>query len=70
MLEKCIPWTQKLVFCGIDTQCVTPSIETIIKAKQYGKYNITTHDQLEIDRKTLAKAVANLPPIPEGTCAF
>ncbi len=70
MLEKCIPWTQKLVFCGTDTRYVTPLIERIMQTKKNGIYNISTHNQLEIDRKTLAKTMANLPPIPEGTCAF
>jgi hypothetical protein len=70
MLEKCIPWTQKLVFRGTNPRYVTLSIERFIQTKQRGKYYISTHDQLEIDRNTLEKTIANLPSIPEGICAF
>jgi hypothetical protein len=70
MLEKCIPWTQKMVFCGTDSRYVTPSIERFMQTKQSGKYYLSTYDQLEIDRKTLDKAITNLPPIPEGIRAF
>ena len=68
MLEKCIPWTQKLVFCSTDTRYITPSIERIMQTKKNRKYTISTYDQLEIDRKTLAKTMTNLPPTPEGMC--
>jgi len=70
MLEQCIPWTQKLVYRGIDSRFVTPLIERFMQTKQCGKYHILTHDQLEIDRKTLAKTITNLPPIPEGIYPF
>ena len=66
MLEKCIPWTQPLVFCGVDPQCVTPLVERFMRTKRNGKYYRSTYDQLEIDRKTLDKTVTNLPPIPAG----
>ena len=70
MLEKCIPWSQKLVFCGTDSQYVTPLIERFIQTKRNGKYSIWAADQLEIDRQTLDEARTNLPPIPEGIFTF
>ncbi len=70
MLEQCIPWTQKLVFRGTDSRYVTPLIERFMQTNQCGKYYIVTHDQLEIDRKTLVKTITNLPPIPEGIYPF
>ena len=70
MLGKCVPWTQNLVFVGIDSRYVTSSIKRFIQIKQNGKYNVSTYDQLEIDRKTLDKAMANLPPIPPGILAL
>lgn len=71
MLEKCIPWTQPLVFCAVDSRYVTPLIERFIQTRQNGKYSVSIHDQLEIDGKTLDKSIMNLPPIPAGKiCAF
>ncbi|CAF0965724.1 unnamed protein product [Didymodactylos carnosus] len=66
MLEKCIPWTQPSVFCAIDSRYVTPLIERFLRTKRNGKYYVSTHDQLEIDRITLDKTIMNLPPIPAG----
>lgn len=66
MLEKCIPWTQKLLFCGINSQYITPCIINLIKTNKTGEYRISICDQFEIDRTTLDNAVRNLPPLPEG----
>lgn len=66
MLEKCIPWSQPLVFCGIDSQYVTPLIRMFMQTKRHGKYHVLAFHQLEIDRTTLEKTMTNLPPIPAG----
>jgi hypothetical protein len=67
MLTKCIPWNQKLNFCGVDRRYVTPVIEQFVREKTTGNYETLTHIQFELDQSVFLEKSKILPSIvPEG----
>ncbi|CAF3966651.1 unnamed protein product [Adineta steineri] len=67
LLKKCVPWKQKLNFCGIDQRYITPVIEQFVTEKKLGNYEILTHIQFELDQGVFLEKSKILPStVPEG----
>ncbi|CAF4157997.1 unnamed protein product [Adineta steineri] len=67
LLKKCVPWKQKLNFCGIDQRYITPVIEQFVTEKKLGNYEILTHIQFELDQSVFLEKSKILPStVPEG----
>jgi len=67
MLTKCIPWKQKLNFCGLDSRYVTPVIENFIQQNKTGTYETWTFVQFLLDRHVYLEKSKILPlVVPEG----
>ncbi|CAF2065388.1 unnamed protein product [Rotaria magnacalcarata] len=67
MLSKCIPWKQRVMFCAVEQNYITPVIEEFVAEKKIGSYKIWRYIQFELDKNVFLEKSKILPKtVPEG----